>query len=86
MTKILKNGLIPKSLYNYPDRIYLGFDPEVIINMMKGRTGFIKGNMVLLKINLKNNQKLYSDPRMDYRSVFTYDNISPNEIIEITEI
>ena len=86
LQKILKNSLIPKSLYNYPDRIYLGFDPEVLINMMKDRTGFIKGNLALFKINLKNNQKLYSDPRMDYRSVFTYDNISPNEIIEITEI
>ena len=85
LSKILKQGLIPKSKYNYPDRIYLH-------NYLDGLKQYIHETypiekikeMLILKLNLNRDEKLYLDPRLE-DAVFTYDNISPEEINEIIE-
>jgi len=83
LNKILKIGLVPKSNFNYPRRIYLT-DSLDDINYMLDNKPF--NNPILLKIKLNRNQKLFVDPRMGDQSAFTYDNISPIEIISYEEI
>lgn len=76
LDKILKIGLVPKSRFNYLEKIYLTTDIEDLDNME-----LKNDDITILKIQLKNKQKLYFDPRSNI--LFTYDNISPDEILEI---
>jgi len=71
--KILNNGLVPKSKFNYPSRIYLTNNIESLDDF-----DFDAEDSIILKIVLKRNQKLYVDPRCN--GFFTYENISPDEI------
>ena len=80
LKKILKNGLIPKSRGNFPERIYLGTDISEIQNMV----GQNLQDMIILKINC-NGIHLYHDER-EKTAYYTYDNISPDRIIEIFKV
>ena len=54
LDKILKIGLVPKSRFDYPERIYLTTDIEDLDNME-----LKNDDITILKIQLKNKQKLY---------------------------
>jgi len=71
--RIMQHGLVPRSRFNYPSRIYLTNSIDYLDDVELD----IK-EPVLLKITLKRHQKLYKDPRC--YGVFTYENISPDEI------
>jgi len=71
--KITENGLVPKSRFNYPSRIYLTNNIE---NLDDTRLNI--NDDVILKIKLSRNQKVYMDQRSS--GFFTYENISPDEI------
>ncbi|WQJ53643.1 MAG: hypothetical protein [Wendovervirus sonii] len=73
LEKIKNIGLVPKSRFNYPSRIYLTNNIEYLDDF-----DYDMQNSVILKIRLKRGQKLYVDPRCE--GFFTYDNISPDEI------
>ena len=77
LPKILKNGLIPKSKGNFPERIYLGKSLNDIKDMVEGNLK----DMVILKVDVSNVKlfKLYRDQR-NSTAVFTYDNIPPSQI------
>ena len=77
LKRIMKYGLIPKAFGNFPERIYLGKSIEEI-KIMKGNLS----DLVILKINA-NGLNLYEDERND-TAYYTYDNIPPQNIIEIT--
>lgn len=93
LSKILKNGLIPKSkkkIENHPDRIY-------ILNNIDGAYNFLnllnnmypEKNFSIIEIDIKliNQIKLYFDPtyfkteklykRSKFKAYYTYDNIPP---------
>ena len=80
LKKINKYGLIPKSRGNFPERIYLGTNIDRIRDMVEQNLN----DMVILKINCKGIH-LYHDER-EKTAYYTYDNISPDRIIEIFEI
>ncbi|WQJ53645.1 MAG: hypothetical protein [Wendovervirus sonii] len=71
--KIKMQGLVPKSRFNYPSRIYLTNNIEDLDDSLLN-----VNKETILKIKLKRGQKLYVDPRSP--GFFTYDNISPDEI------
>lgn len=73
--KILKNGLVPKSKFNYSSRIYLARDLSEYDQIELKNDD----NAILFRVNLKNGQNIFYDPRSN--GVFTYDNISPSEIV-----
>lgn len=77
LDKILRNGLVPKSQSNFPERIYLGKDVNEIWNMV----GSNIHNLVILKVDVTDIRlfKLYRDQR-NPTSVFTYDNIPPSQL------
>ena len=81
LPKILKNGLVPRSKGNFPERIYLGKDITEIGEMVGGAIN----DMVILKVDVSNVRlfTLYRDQR-NPTAVFTYDNIPPAQI-EILE-
>lgn len=74
---ILKQGLVPKSDGNFPDRIYLGKSVSEIVDMIGGNVN----DLVILKVDVSNVKlyKLYRDQR-NSSAVFTYDNIPPSQI------
>lgn len=89
--KILKNGLNPKSsnaMFRYPDRIYLGLDPEMLecqllpnLRKTKGKVN-VDATYSILKVDIskipsKNRFKV--DPNYP-DGVFTSDNIPPSAI------
>lgn len=78
LDKILQQGLVPKSLGNFPDRIYLGKNIAEITDMLEGNVN----DAVLLQVDVTNVKlfKLYRDQR-NSTAVFTYDNIPPSQII-----
>ena len=80
LKRILKNGLIPKSRGNFPERIYLGTDIDEIKNMV----GQNLQDMIVLEINC-DGLKLYHDER-EGTAYYTYDNIPPDKIVNILEI
>lgn len=77
LDKILAKGLIPKSMGNFPERIYLGKNISEIKDMVQGNLK----DMVILKVDVSNIRlfKLYRDQR-NPTAVFTYDNIPPSQI------
>ncbi len=81
LKKIMSKGLIPRSLGNFPERIYLGKSVSDIKDMVEGNLK----DMVLLKVDVSNIRlfKLYRDQR-NPTAVFTYDNIPPSHI-EVAE-
>lgn len=80
LKKILKQGIVPKSKGNFPERIYLGKDVYEIKKMI----GQNYNELVFLKIDVSG-LNLYRDER-DNTACYTYDNISPKRIKEIFEI
>lgn len=73
--KIKKQGLIPMSSSNAPERVYLGLNLSSIISMLQNK---IDENDIVLEID-SGNIEMYSDPREDF-CYFTYDNIPPKDI------
>lgn len=80
LKRIREQGLIPRSLGNFPDRIYLGSDIHEIENMV----GPNLQDMWFLKINV-DGLEIYHDER-ERTAYYTYDNISPDRILEIFQI
>lgn len=80
LKRIREQGLIPRSLGNFPDRIYLGSDIHEIENMV----GPNLQDMWFLKINV-DGLEIYHDER-EQTAYYTYDNISPDRILEIFQI
>lgn len=80
LKRIREQGLIPRSLGNFPDRIYLGSDIHEIENMV----GPNIQDMWFLKINV-DGLEIYHDER-ERTAYYTYDNISPDRILEIFQI
>lgn len=80
LKRIREQGLIPRSLGNFPDRIYLGSDIHEIENMV----GPNLQDMWFLKINV-DGLEIYHDER-ERTAYYTYDNISPDRILKIFQI
>lgn len=76
ITKIFKNGLIPKNKDNHPDRIYFSTNLKHIKTIFINRTDFF--DMIYLRIipNKNSLYKFYNDGRT-IESCFTLDNINP---------
>ena len=81
LPKILAKGLVPRSLGNFPERIYLGKN----LSEIKDMVGTNLNDMVILKVDVSNVNlfKLYRDQR-NPTAVFTYDNIPPSQIEVLT--
>ncbi|MCK9417205.1 hypothetical protein M0Q97_11185 [Candidatus Dojkabacteria bacterium] len=94
LNKINKNGIYPKSknkIEYHPDRVYLfdniegaTFYKDDIIN----RFNLNNEDLIILKIDTRliNNMTLHKDPKFgdtDFGALYTYDHISPFDIIEI---
>lgn len=74
VNKILKNGLIPKSYGNFPERIYLSKNVSDIEEMI----GDFIQDKTIFKVNVKG-LNIYEDPRHP-NAYYTYDNINPNRL------
>jgi len=94
LTKILNNGLSPKSynkLTNYPERVYFILDERPILALTKelfkaNKSEFKnKETYSVLKIINFDRINFYKDPESNY-SIYTFDNIPPNNIINTYEI
>lgn len=93
LPKILKFGLIPKSLSKrsyHPDRIYLLTDNnDKIIQIMSNELYNNQTETVLLTIDLSKHPfpiKLYKDSECAIEGVYTLENISPDCIIAVNPI
>lgn len=85
ITKIMKNGLVPKSkhkLSTHPDRIYFTTTIEDAEFVLKKFNIIEEDNYTILDINTKKCKdiKLYLDPNFQDGGVYTYDNIHPSAI------
>ena len=81
--KIKRNGLVPKSKGNFPDRIYFGTDIDDVISMTFSKKNKLETDKILFRLNLNtyrdeisSKYKFYSDPRNE-NSFYTYDCIDP---------
>lgn len=96
--KIKHIGLTPRSrngVFDYPDRTYfiIGSAKEIIPHVVSELDSSLTNKMnngkyciITLDLNrIPENVKFYLDPNAKY-SVYTYDNISPNSIIDTEEI
>lgn len=96
--KIRHIGISPKSKnasFDYPSRAYFIFGSKTaLVNNLAWQLNNINANPInqgkyaVIKIDINripNHVKFYSDPNARY-SVYTYDNIPPNAIIEFEEI
>lgn len=96
--KIKHIGLTPRSrngMFDYPDRTYfiIGSAKEIIPYVVSELDASLankmnNGKYCVMTLDLKRipeNVKFYLDPNSKY-SVYTYDNISPNSIIDTEEI
>ena len=78
--RICKQGLVPRSNGNFPERIYLGSS----ISEIKKMVGANLQDIWMIKINVEG-IKLYHDER-ERTAYYTYDNISPDKIVKIYQI
>ena len=85
--KIQKNGLIPKSknkISNHPDRIYFSLNLEDAKLFKEYLQKEYNEDTCIIKISTENlNNKFYSDINFKDRGIYTLNNISKNNIIEI---
>ena len=91
LDKIKHIGLTPKTkskLSSHPERIYAALDKEDTLNLWKRMKIFIpKEKDILLTIDTeKLNNTFYNDPNFQNKGVYTYNNISPQSIINIEPI
>lgn len=94
LKNINKNGIFPKSknkIESHPDRVYL-FDNLDGANFYKNdiikRFNLNNEDLIILKIDTRliNNITLHNDPKFgdtDFGATYTYNHISPFDIIEI---
>ena len=81
--RISRQGLVPRSSGNYPDKIYLSPSVREIQEMINGKFG-TEEKLVVLEVCGLTDLELYFDPRNN-RSYFTYDFISPKHIRVVAE-
>lgn len=74
VSKILRQGLCPKSYGNFPERVYLGRSIPEIASMVHKNLK----DMVIFQVDVSN-INLYRDER-NGTAVYTYDNIPPSQI------
>jgi hypothetical protein len=91
LDKIKSIGLTPKTkskLASHPERIYVALDKEDALDLWKRMKMFIpKEKGILLTINTEGlNDTFYNDPNFQNKGVYTYNNISPQNIINIEPI
>jgi hypothetical protein len=91
LNKIKSIGLTPKTkskLSSHPERIYVALDKEDALGLWKRMKMFIpKEKGILLTINTEGlNDTFYNDPNFQNKGVYTYNNISPQNIINIEPI
>jgi hypothetical protein len=91
LDKIKSIGLTPKTkskLSSHPERIYVALDKEDALNLWKRMKIFIpKEKGILLTIDTeKLSDTFYNDPNFINKGVYTYNNISPQSIINIEPI
>ena len=83
LSRIKKNGLVPKTHGNHPERVYFGKDLGDIYDMIGGKFEY---GSILLRLNFNEHAKeitdkyvFYKDPRKP-SAVFTLDCIDPKYI------
>ena len=81
--RISRQGLVPRSSGNYPDKIYLSPSVKEIQEMINGKFGTSE-KLIVLEVYGLTDLELYFDPRNN-RSYFTYDSISPEHIKVVAE-
>ena len=81
--RISRQGLVPCSSGNYPDKIYLSPSVREIQEMINGKFGTSE-KLIVLEVYGLTDLELYFDPRNN-RSYFTYDSISPEHIKVVAE-
>lgn len=91
LNKIKSVGLTPKTkskLASHPERIYVALDKEDTLNLWRRMKAFIpKEKGILLTIDTeKLDNTFYNDPNFQNKGVYTYNNISPQSIINIEPI
>ena len=91
LNKIKSIGLTPKTkskLASHPERIYVALDKEDALGLWKRMKMFIpKEKGILLTINTEGlTDTFYNDPNFQNRGVYTYNNVPPQNIINIEPI